>query len=62
MEQKTRNKLFMIAAGLVRATMADYEDDYPKTMPKSVLKKINALNDKLRDYAYELGQIARGEK
>lgn len=62
MTQETRNKLFKIAAGLVRATMADYADDYPKSMPKSVLEKINKHNDLLRDYAHELGQIGRGEK
>jgi hypothetical protein len=62
MTQEIQMELFKIAAGLVRKSMSYFRDDYPKSMPVSVLRDIQKQNDYLRECAYRLGQIAKGVK
>jgi hypothetical protein len=54
--------LISIAAKLVTMQISDNPDDYPKTMPKWVLRMIEAHNNKQRDWAMELRQIHDKQK
>ena len=49
--------ILSVAAKLLTHQVSDNPDDYPKTMPKWVLRMIESHNNKQRDWATELRQI-----
>jgi hypothetical protein len=49
--------ILSVAAKLLTIQVSDNPDDYPKTMPKWVLRMIESHNNKQRDWAMELRAI-----
>ena len=49
--------ILSVAAKLLTIQVSDNPEDYPKSMPKWVLKMIESHNNKQRDWACELKRI-----
>lgn len=55
-----KSEIQKIAAEMVRGMVSPYAEDWPKTMPKSALRKLGEVDDRLRELAWRLAQIAKG--
>jgi hypothetical protein len=54
MKTEAQSTILSVAAKLLTVQVSDNPDDYPKSMPKWVLKIIEQHNNKQRDWAVEL--------
>ncbi len=60
--QSARSTLLRIAAAMARCDgfISPYERDNLKTTPKAILRHAERQEEMLKDWAHELGEIARG--
>lgn len=54
-----KHKLIKHAATLLRNRLSEFQEDYPKRFPKSVLREIQDHNEMLRIIAIDIAEIGR---
>lgn len=54
-----RSKLVKIASGLLVNRMSEHVEDYPKSMPVSVIEEIKNHNNLLRLYSIQISDILK---
>ena len=57
--EDVKTKLIKISAGLIVNGLSEDAEDYPKSMPKSVLKEIKKHNDLMKNYSIQISDIVK---